>query len=583
VTERDLNEQPGSTPVAAAEGSTTGVRWFAADVAVRWLGWLVPVALFGWLFHFRLLDITRVFPLLRGDWAMFIAAPNFVRDGPWLTFPIGRIPGFMAPVGTWLGQTDSWPILYPLYRALSVVMPHRPFQLIGWQLLFSMLMTFGVVRRYLRIETAEVIANRLRAEVVATTGAVILLMQPYYLLRIGHSALFQMWVIPWALIVTTRLLEQRHGADVKVTTFAFVAPLTAAAALNPYLALMLLPVMCVPLMATARDHLRESVIRLGAALVTVFGVLLTLGYIGTGGRAQSDGFGLYTADAGLLFDAGSLSRTWPNLPPDLTYEGNGFPGTALLLLVIAVATTIMARRIRNPDSEHSTFMWPLWVGVGLSMLWAMMPVIQIFDRELFDLTGVLSHFPGVTASVRSNGRFAWPLLWLIALLTVRYLARQPRVLSHAVLVIAAVVQVVDAVPPKYPTAEDQYGPAMAIVREAVATGIRRIEFQPPNVWSDCPAWEWGPFENIAQLVVAGAVEGLEVNSGYAARGDDRLLLKICDDQRTAYLAGRLKPDVLYVLPPGAEPISSELLCRPTDLMAIVCRLPRAPDTPTRDG
>ena len=64
-----------------------------------------------------------------GDWSTYIAAPNFVRDGPWLSFPIGRIPGYMAPVGTWLGQVDSFPILYPLYRALSLAMPHRPFQL----------------------------------------------------------------------------------------------------------------------------------------------------------------------------------------------------------------------------------------------------------------------------------------------------------------------------------------------------------------------------------------------------------------------------------------------------------------------
>jgi hypothetical protein len=576
-------DDPQAAPVGAESTEVPSEQWLSAERAVRWLGWLIPVALFGWFLDFRLLDITRVFPLLRGDWATYIAAPNFVRDGPWLSFPIGKIPGYMAPVGTWLGQVDSFPFLYPLYRVLSLAMPHRPFQLIGWQLLASMVVTFGVVRHYLRIETLDVLDDKLRAEIVATAGAVVLLAQPFYLVHIGHPALFQMWVIPWGLIVSSRLLEQRHGGDAVVTTWAFLAPLAVAAALNPYLLLMLLPVMFVPLVATARHHIRESLVLIAGALALVIGTSLALGYIGTAGRSQSDGFGLYTADAGLLFDAGGLSRTWPNFPPSLTLEGFGFPGTALIVLVIAVAAVVLVRRLRGQPSEHRTWMWPLWVGVGLAMLWAMMPVIRVFDHQLLDLNRVLVHFSRLTASVRTNGRFAWPLLWMIGLVTVRYLARQPRALAHGLLVAAAIVQVADVVHPTFPTADDHYGPAMAIVRDAVATGITRVEFEPPNIWTDCPAYEFGPFESIAQLAVASAVEGLAVNSGYASRGNDDFLHEICEDQRAAYLAGRLAPDVLYVLPPGVEPVSTELECRPTDLDVTVCRLPPNPNARGSEG
>jgi hypothetical protein len=491
----------------------------------------------------------------------------------------------MAPVGTWLGQVDSFPILYPVYRILSLAMPHRPFQLIGWELLASMVLTFGVVRRYLRSETLEVLDNELRAEIAATAGAVVLLAQPYYLVHVGHPALFQMWVIPWGLIVSSRLLEQRRGGDVsggdlrgrgvKVTPWAFLAPVAAAAALNPYLLVMLLPVMIVPVIATARGRVRESVMLIAGAVAIAIGVSVTLGYIGTGGRSESNGFGLYMADAGLLFDAGTLSRVWPNVPPNLSYEGFGFPGSALLVLAGVVLVVVVVRRLRGRPYEDRTWTWPLWVGVGLSMLWAMMPVIRLFDHPILDLNAELAHFSRLTASVRANGRFAWPFLWLVGLVTVRFLARRTHALAHGVLVLAAVVQVVDVMPPKMPTAVDRYGPAMAVVREAVATGITRVEFQPPNVWTDCPAWDdWGEFENIAQLVVASAVEGLSVNSGYASRGDDRYLHQICEEQRAAYLAGHVEADVLYVLPYGVEPVNPELECRPTDLNATVCRLPQ---------
>ena len=584
MTHSDVMDDPdAAAPVVVGSAEVQSERRLRPAVVVRWFGWLIPIGLFGWYLGFGLLDITKVFPLLVGDWSTYIAAPNFVRDGPLLSFPIGRIPGYMAPVGTWLGQIDAWPILYPLYRALSWAMPHRPFQLVGWQLLASMLLTFGVVRRYLRIETRDVLDDELRAEVVATAGAVVLLAQPYYLARAAHPALFQMWVIAWGLIVSSRMLDQRRGGDVTVTTWAFLAPLAAAAALNPYLVLMLIPVMFVPLVATARNHVRESAVRVAAGVAIVVGVSLALGYIGTGGRAQSDGFGLYMADAGLLFDAGGLSRVWPNTPPNLTLEGFGFPGAALLVLVVAVGVIVLVRRLRGQPSEQRTWMWPLWVGVGVAMLWAMMPVIRLFDHPLLDLNRALAPFSRATASVRTNGRFAWPLLWLIGLVTVRYLARQRRALVHGLLVVAAVAQVADTVRPTIPLADDRYGPAMAIVREAVATGITRVEFQPPNVWTDCPAHEFGPFAAIAQLTVASAVEGLSVNSGYASRGNDDFLRQICEDQRAAYLAGHLEPDVLYVLPPGVEPVSDELECRPTDLNVTVCRLPRGSTVQGFDG
>lgn len=553
-----------------------GSRRAATVTVVRWGGWLLPLALYAWFYDLRWLDITRAFPLLRGDWALYIAAPNFVRDAPWLSFPIGRLPEYMAPVGTWLGQTDSWPALYPVYRALAIAMPHRPFQLIGWQLLGSFAATFGIVRWYLRSEVRAVWDDALRAELAATAGAVALVAQPFYLLRAGHPALFQMWVVPWALIVVARLLEQRRGRAVTVSTVAFVAPLAAATALNPYLAVMLLPVMCIPVVATARAHVRESAVLLAGSLAVFVVVSYALGYVGTGGRSQSDGFGLYMADAGLLFDAGALSRTWPNVPPDLTYEGNGFMGTALVVLALGVGVALIVGRVRSRGSTHGAWLWPLWLGVGASLVWAMLPVIRLFDHTVLDLNGELEPIHDLLATVRSNGRLAWPFVWMIGLFSVRYLIRRRHTAAHLAIGAIAVFQVADAVRPHIPEVPDRYGPAMAIVREARATGITRIEFQPPNVWTDCPAHEWGPFEHIAPLAVAAGVERLAINSGYPSRGDDAFRDEICTAQREDYLAGNLAGDVLYVIPAGVEPVSPDLECRLTELDATVCRLPAEP-------
>lgn len=570
----DTPERPDP---AAPEGRATPQA--TATVAVRWLGWLLPVALFAWYFEWRLLDIGRVFPLMRGDWSMFIAAPNFVRDGPWFSIPIGEVPGYLAPVGTSLGQTDAMPVLYPVYRALSIVMPHRPFQLIGWELLGSMVATFGIVRRFARGEARAAGVDPLRAELLAAAAGVMLVAQPFYLVRSGHPSLFQMWVLPWALIVAVRVVEARRDGTPPPSAWVVVAPVAVAAALTPYLGLMVLAVIAVPLLATTAGHVRDTASQVSLAVAGFGAVSFVLGFVGAGGRSSSDGFGLYMADAALLVDGGRLSRVWPNTPPDLTYEGYGFIGSALLLTAVAVAASVLVARLRGRDGDHpgrASATWPVWLAVGALMLWALMPVVRVFDRAVLDLNDELDPFARLTASLRANGRFAWPLLWLIGVLTVRVVVRQRRTVVHVAFALAAVLQVGDAVRTHVPTAADQYGPAMAVVREAKATGITRLEFQPPNVWTDCPAWEWGPFETIAQLVTAAGVEGLAVNSGSTARGNDAFRTEICERQRADYLAGRLAGDVLYVIPYGTEPVSDALTCRPTDAAATVCRL--APGT-----
>ena len=59
--------------------------------------------------------------MLRYDWVTYISAPNFLRSAPLLTFPLGRTPDYMAPVGSSLGLADASPYMLPVYRLLNVI------------------------------------------------------------------------------------------------------------------------------------------------------------------------------------------------------------------------------------------------------------------------------------------------------------------------------------------------------------------------------------------------------------------------------------------------------------------------------
>ena len=88
--------------------------------------------------------------MLRYDWVTYISAPNFLRAAPILTFPIGRTPDYMAPVGSSLGLADASPYMVPVYRLLNFISPDHPTQILGWLVLASYVLTFYWSVKFLR-------------------------------------------------------------------------------------------------------------------------------------------------------------------------------------------------------------------------------------------------------------------------------------------------------------------------------------------------------------------------------------------------------------------------------------------------
>lgn len=520
--------------------------------------------LFGYFYEYALLDVTRVYPLLRGDWTTYIAGENFVRTAPWLSFPIGRIPDYLAPAGTYLAQADAWPVLYPVYRVAAWVMPNRAFQLIGWQLFGGFLATFYVARAYFR-RWAPATADALQTELFAAAGAVVAVSVPFFVTRMGHMALYQHWVLIWALIVAERQLDADRGAAAPVSRAAFLAPVAVAAVIQPYMAFLVLPVACLPLLAGGRRNLGEAAIRVAAAFGVFLGISWVLGYLGTGGQIDNYGFGLFTADVAAAIDPWPNSRVLPELPGG-TGEGFGYVGLGVLVLLLARVAT----RFRFGRGDVRTWQWPLWAVVAAMALYATLPRIELFGARVVDVSVLTDPISGLTSIARANGRFMWPGLWLLILFAIRGASRLPVRAALVLVAAGALLQVADTRPRVVPTVADQSGPALALVRGARADGVTRIEFQPPLVTSDCNNPGWTDFTQIAPVVVAAATERLEVNSGYPARPNPRYRDLICIENAQRFARGEYRTDVLYLLPPGAS-APADLDCRPALSEMTACR------------
>ena len=91
----------------------------------------MPTAIYCWRVGAWTLNPLAAPRMLFSDYVTYVVAPSYLRTAPVLSIPIGRLPGYIAPVGSSLGLSDASPILMPVYRLANAISPERPVQLIG--------------------------------------------------------------------------------------------------------------------------------------------------------------------------------------------------------------------------------------------------------------------------------------------------------------------------------------------------------------------------------------------------------------------------------------------------------------------
>ncbi len=540
------------------------VRWalLAADL-------LVPFAVFARQIGVWTLRPLAATEMMRGDWTTYIAAPNFLRTAPLLTFPLGRVPGYISPPGISLAMADANPLLTPLYRLGNALSPDHPIQFVGWQLLASYVLAYVASTRF--IETGAV---RLRSQTldigdraVARLLAAALLIMPMFSMRWIHVSLTNQWIVIAALYLA--LFRRRYTpADVGWR----VGLMLLAPVVQPYFVPMVAMTMVPYVIGGLRRAAWRTLFVSGATVVGVFAVAALFGFIGDGFSAESRDYGSFPADVTTMFSPRGYGRWLPDLPhhPKNT-EGLGFVGLGVLALIVVAIAVVARRRLprRIPGAA-----WSVLAACGALAVFATWPRIRVFGWTILDVSRSPLALNAIGHVFRVNGRFIWPAIWLTALAAGAVVLAWRDHWRNAIVVALVTVQFVDTKPEhitSLPTVV--YDQSHQVLAEERANGATSVQLQPPWVAYQCYAGYDLKYDAVAPFILAAAALRMPVNSGYPARPALDAKRQICQIGAERFNFGVFDPHVVYIRSIMAPDLIG-LKCRTmTDLLR-ACRSTR---------
>lgn len=491
------------------------------------------------------------------DVTQYIAGFNHYFAAPW-QFPLLAFDSLNYPQGTRATFVDAIPLYALLLKALlpASLAPFNPYGV--WVALCFILQPVGAwwIVRELRINSWVLLIGL----------ALVLLVSPALMARIGHISLMSHWILLFALALYIRGLRL---AALPVGGWAVL--LLAAFYINIYLFVMAAGIYLAGALGNgAYRHWRSL-----AAFILPFGLLLASLFVTLLPMPLTEvtrewGFGYYSMNLLSPLLGGYILQVQADTAPG-QYEGFNYLGLGVLIAFV-VALRLCHRHDRRFFRRH----WPLTLLMLGYALYALSNQVYFGSTQIL----VLSYpevLNGLTSQFRASGRFFWSVGYCVAIFSLLMLYRR---LGRGVFVACVVVliglQLAD-LKPRYKLLKE------AIAREvpqqmdyqtwdeALGANIRNLYFYPKFKCGQHP-----PHDSLLPIMKYAGERHLNLNTGYIARYTPR-----CDDiaaeisssalDTSAFIFVRKEFETLAAVE-ALLPAGELLRCRELDF-AFVCLQP----------
>ena len=536
---------------------THGQRGFLLIASLSGFG--LALYRFGWI----ALNPNNVTWLMAGlDETPHFLGWHFFRHEAW-SFPPGLIQGYLDPLGTSIGYTDSVPLLALILKLFAFLLPD-PFQYSGpWMFACH---TLQAVFGYLLMGT---VCQQRWLQLIAGLFFVI---SPAMIFRVFHISLASHWLLVaglWCYCGSLRHLSLRQYC-LRWGLFVGIVGLV-----HPYLGIMVLAFAAAALLRESLffPQLRVSV---GAGvfggLVCLLGVewwligyfhFSTLDYGSLGFVEHALNLNAFVNPMQTPFTPLGTSRFLPNWPLASAgqYEGYAYFGAGMLLLAGIACILALRDIVRGHRQGWGCRLWQcrlclrrLWRHSPLVLICIGFVLVSLTNRVTFGSAvvyeiplgqGVLSQLASV---FRGSGRFIWPVYYLLFYLILATVVRKlPTRWSLPVLGVCLLLQVADlrTLRPNLYQARNFQSRLQDAGWQTLSKTFERIVLIPPYARSLLKDQDYKDFSYLA------AGQGKRVTVGYVARFSSQDIGRHIQGLLEQVRKDAFDRDTLYVFTPAS--------------------------------
>lgn len=407
------------------------------------------------IFHYKI-GITNVIPtnvdwlLQAADWPQHYLGWEFFRRTPW-SYPLGEFSNLLYPVATNIGFTDSIPLLAISLKLFNLVLPDF-FQYIGLWIFINILL-----QAYL----GYLIFRKLNFSIMAATSAgIIMQLTPALIARLNHPALTAHWLI--LLAIYNYLSFESKKKDIYLNFLAIIL----SSLIHPYLAIMIIPLSLANLW---RFKSWPKII-----ILTIIGLIIPIilwagiGYFVDYSIGDPQNLGYYSTSLQSFFNP--EYAIWDNHLKDASlwldsrgirypsqYEGFAYLGLGVLSgIILTIAMLLRKANIHTKESlltiktiavslskERKIF---FIICIILISLYSIIHKDNVTYLEQYNHIPIIDMFLEKSGIIRANGRFIWPLMYIVIIITLYGIQKIFKKYTFYILTILALIQVVDITP-----------------------------------------------------------------------------------------------------------------------------------------
>lgn len=398
----------------------------------------IALLVFCFIYGFRVLNPTCTDWIFasEGDIMQHYVGWESFRAGDW-TFPIGLTNATSYPTNISVIYTDSIPIVALFFKLISFILP-KTFQFLG---------LYGLLCFILQgILSAQIVKKFTDSKLNIIVVSMLFTIIPSMIFRMFyHTALASQWLILLSLETIFLYNDFKDGKKIYYM-WALIAFLVATIHIYYLLMCGIILVGFILLDILNTKKLKKSVILLGIyILVALVSIWIFGGFVNLG-ENDSYGFGLFSYNLNGLVNSQGWSVFVEELPmiPE-QYEGFSYLGLGVIILILIAIVLVVMWILEDKEvlKRYKNLIISLAFISIISIFVALSPKAYIGEYLLYELE-LPSFITDLWGVFRSTGRFVWPVIHILTLLSVIVVLKRLN-WKYSLLVLSACtfVQIID--------------------------------------------------------------------------------------------------------------------------------------------